>query len=181
MRSTAAKTLSIRLFFQYRSRHQHVRLALRCGWPLEQRTVARQLLLVQAADVSGSVDESKFDLQRSGYAAAFSNPRVIEAIRTGPNGRIAVAFIEWSGILQQKTVIDWTSATMRWHGQFGDHIMETPRAFARNSTGRARRPSPFLRQRHRQSRLPKAQCSHSRCRSPNPLSRQISPPRAYRA
>jgi hypothetical protein len=63
---------------------------------------------VQAADVSGSVDESKFDLQRSGYAAAFSNPRVIEAIRAGPNGRIAVAFIEWSGILQQKTVIDWT-------------------------------------------------------------------------
>jgi hypothetical protein len=93
------------------------------------------LLLVLAADVSGSMDESKFDLQRSGYAAAFSDPRVIEAIRGGPSGRIAVAFIEWSGIVQQKVVIDWTvisnDETAR---QFGDHILEAPRAFARNST-----------------------------------------------
>src|ERR1700719_4193781 len=93
------------------------------------------LLLVLAADVSGSMDESKFDRQRSGYAAAFSNARVIEAIRGGPGGRIAVAFIEWSGILQQKIVIDWTvisnDETAR---QFGDHILEAPRAFARNST-----------------------------------------------
>jgi len=60
---------------------------------------------------------------------------VIEAIRGGPGGRIAVAFIEWSGILQQKIVIDWTvisnDETAR---QFGDHILEAPRAFARNST-----------------------------------------------
>src|ERR1700731_3967958 len=93
------------------------------------------LLLVLASDVSGSMDESKFDLQRSGYAAALSNARVIEAIRGGPGGRIAVAFIEWSGILQQKIVIDWTvisnDETAR---QFGDHILEAPRAFARNST-----------------------------------------------
>jgi hypothetical protein len=60
---------------------------------------------------------------------------VIEAIRAGPKGRIAIAFIEWSGILQQKIVIDWTvisnDETAR---QFSDHILEAPRAFARNST-----------------------------------------------
>ena len=46
----------------------------------------------------------------------------------------AVAFVEWSGILQQKTVIDWTviSNDETAH-QFGDHIVEAPRAFA-NST-----------------------------------------------
>jgi hypothetical protein len=105
------------------------------GWTFTCAAERVDLLLVLAADVSGSMDESKFDRQRSGYAAAFSNARVIEAIRGGPGGRIAVAFIEWSGTLQQKIVIDWTvisnDETAR---QFGDHILEAPRAFARNST-----------------------------------------------
>ena len=41
------------------------------------------LLLALAADVSRSVDQQKFNLQRKGYAAAITNPRVIEAIRSG--------------------------------------------------------------------------------------------------
>src|SRR5262249_31552055 len=55
------------------------------------------LLLVLASDVSRSVDTRKFELQRQGYAAALSNPRVIDAIKSGPNGRIAICFVEWSG------------------------------------------------------------------------------------
>src|SRR6266852_5353001 len=105
------------------------------GWTPTCAAERVDLLLVLAADVSGSMDESKFDLQRSRYAAAFSDSRVIEAIRGGPSSRIAVEFIEWSGVLQQKIVIDWTvisnDETAR---QFGDRIMEVPRAFARNST-----------------------------------------------
>jgi len=89
------------------------------------------LLLVLASDVSRSVDEPKFQLQRSGYATALSNPRVLEAIRSGPNGRIAVIFVEWAGVLSQKVVIDWTvisdEASAR---QFGDRIVEAPRSFA---------------------------------------------------
>src|ERR1700731_1690526 len=105
------------------------------GWTFTCAAERVDLLLVLAADVSSSMDESKFDRQRSGYAAAFSNARVIEAIRGGPGGRIAVAFIEWSGTLQTKIVIDWTviSNDETAH-QFGDHILEAPRAFARNST-----------------------------------------------
>jgi hypothetical protein len=105
------------------------------GWTFTRAAEGVDLLLVLAADVSGSMDEAKFDLQRLGYATAFSNPRVVEAIRAGTKGRIAVAFIEWSGIVQQRVVIDWTvisdDETAR---QFGDHIMEASRAFARNST-----------------------------------------------
>jgi hypothetical protein len=105
------------------------------AWTSTHAAERVDLLLVLAADVSGSMDESKFELQRSGYAAAFSNPRVIEALRGSPRGRVAAAFIEWSGVLQQKVVIDWTvisnDETAR---QFGDRIMEAPRAFARNST-----------------------------------------------
>jgi hypothetical protein len=92
------------------------------------------LLLVLAADISRSVDEVKFQLQRSGYAAAFSDSQVIEAIRSGPNGRIAVAFVEWSGPLSQKIVIDWmVISDDKTARLFGDHIVEASRAFA-NST-----------------------------------------------
>src|SRR5262245_64032033 len=73
-----------------------------------QATERVDLLLVLAADVSNSIDDSKFELQRLGYADAFANPRVIEAIRGGHSGRVAVAFVEWSGIFQQKIVVDWS-------------------------------------------------------------------------
>ncbi len=89
------------------------------------------LLLVLAADVSRSIDRQKFELQRSGYAAAIADSRVLEAIGSGPHRRIAVCFVEWSGYGAQKVVIDWTligdAETAR---QFGDHLIEAPRSFA---------------------------------------------------
>ncbi len=89
------------------------------------------LLLVLASDVSRSVDARKFQLQREGYAAALSNPRVIEAIRSGPHGRIAICFVEWSGATSLKLVIDWTlvgdAASAR---KIGDQMLELPRSFA---------------------------------------------------
>jgi hypothetical protein len=89
------------------------------------------LLLVLAADVSRSVDQTKFQLQRDGYAAAISNPRVLEAIRTGFNGRIGVLFEEWSGVANQKVVIDWTIIDGAKTAQtFGDQLFELPRSFA---------------------------------------------------
>ena len=66
------------------------------------------LLLVLAADVSRSIDEGEFDLQRKGYAAALSDPRVLAAIRGGATGTIAVCFVEWSGAGEQLVVVDWT-------------------------------------------------------------------------
>jgi hypothetical protein len=66
------------------------------------------LLLVLAADVSRSIDESEFELQRKGYAAALSDPRVLAAIGGGANGKIAVCFVEWSGAGEQLVVVDWT-------------------------------------------------------------------------
>src|SRR3974377_2207280 len=66
------------------------------------------LLLVLAADVSRSIDEGEFALQRKGYAAALSDPRVLAAIRGGANGTIAVCFVEWSGAGEQMIVADWT-------------------------------------------------------------------------
>jgi hypothetical protein len=100
------------------------------GTPLRAQEPV-DLLLVLASDVSRSVDTRKFQLQREGYAAALSNPKVIEAIRSGPHGRIAICFVEWSGVTSQKLVIDWTivsdAASAR---KIGDQLIELPRAFA---------------------------------------------------
>jgi len=54
------------------------------AWTSTHAAERVDLLLVLAADVSGSMDDSKFELQRSGYVAAFSNPRVIEALSRRP-------------------------------------------------------------------------------------------------
>jgi len=43
------------------------------------------LLLVLAADVSRSIDDGEFNLQRKGYAAAMTDPRVLRAIAGGRN------------------------------------------------------------------------------------------------
>ena len=89
------------------------------------------LLLVLASDVSRSVDTRKFELQRQGYAAALSNRRVVEAIQSGPHGKIAICFVEWSGATSQKLVIDWTivsdTASAR---RISDQMIELPRSFA---------------------------------------------------
>jgi len=89
------------------------------------------LLLVLAADVSRSIDSEKFQLQREGYAAAMSDPRVLDAIRSGRNGRVGVAFVEWSGIGSQRVVIDWTTVSDAESAKgFGDRVLEAPRSFA---------------------------------------------------
>jgi hypothetical protein len=64
--------------------------------------------LVLAVDVSRSIDEDEARLQREGYRAAVSDPRVVEAIRGGMLGAVAVAYVEWAGIEYQRLVIPWT-------------------------------------------------------------------------
>jgi hypothetical protein len=89
------------------------------------------LLLVLSSDVSRSIDAPKFKLQRDGYSAAIMNPRVIQAIRSGALGKIAVSFVEWSGVGAQKVVIDWTVVRDEASAKdFSAQVIEAPRAFA---------------------------------------------------
>src|SRR5260370_19998133 len=76
--------------------------------PLARAAEQTDLLLVLAMDVSRSMDQAKFLLQRQGYAAEISNPQVLNAIQSGPHQKIALCFIDWSGLFEQKVVIDWT-------------------------------------------------------------------------
>lgn len=89
------------------------------------------LLLVLAADVSRSIDSEKFQLQRDGYAAAITDPRVLEAIKSGRTGRIGLSLVEWSGLSSQRVVIDWTAISDAESAKsFADRLLEAPRSFA---------------------------------------------------
>jgi hypothetical protein len=89
------------------------------------------MLLVVAADVSRSVTERKFRLQREGAAAAITHPDVLRAITSGPNRRIAVCFVEWASANMQNVVVDWMvigdGPSAR---SFGDRLIQSPRSFA---------------------------------------------------
>jgi hypothetical protein len=63
--------------------------------------------LVLVSDVSRSIDDSEFELQKKGFSAAFQDPRVLAAIHNGPTGAIAVAYVEFAGNFEVKTVMDW--------------------------------------------------------------------------
>jgi hypothetical protein len=91
---------------------------------------AVDVLLVLAADISRSLDERKFRLQREGYAEAITSPRVVRAIESGPNGRIAVCLVEWSGPLAQAVVVDWTVVANAVDARrLAERIREAPRLF----------------------------------------------------
>ena len=86
------------------------------------------LQLVLAVDVSRSIDEVEAELQRRGYIEALTNERVIDAILSGENRRIAVCYTEWAGTHYQQVVIDWTvidsAASARG---FAEKLAEAPR------------------------------------------------------
>jgi hypothetical protein len=98
--------------------------------PGEARAQATDLLLVLAADVSRSIDETEFALQRKGYSSAVTDPRVLAAIRSGATGSIAICFIEWSGAGEQNVVADWAVIHDEEDaGGFSATILAAPRSF----------------------------------------------------
>jgi Protein of unknown function (DUF1194) len=82
-------------------------LALGLGAPANAQVVV-DLHLLLAVDASGSVDFTRFELQRRGYVAAFRSPQVLQAIRGGENQSIAVAMFQWTGPQLQAEIVPWT-------------------------------------------------------------------------
>lgn len=102
-------------------------LALRPAVAAEAVDVA----LVLAADVSRSIDEGEFTLQRKGYAAAISSPQVLNAIRAGAHGAIALCFVEWAGPDEQAVVAPWmVIRDGESAGDFAAILLKAPRSFA---------------------------------------------------
>lgn len=98
-------------------------------WAAAAETVDLQLVL--AADVSRSVDDGEFQLQRQGYATAFQDPRVLRAIRSGQHRRIAVCYVEWSGPESLAVIADWAVVSDdETAGAFAEAILAPQRPFA---------------------------------------------------
>ena len=76
-------------------------------------TARSDVALVLAVDVSGSVDDDRFKLQREGIAAALESDDFSAAIAGGANQTIEIAVIEWAE--EQRVVLPWT--VIHGHGE----------------------------------------------------------------
>jgi hypothetical protein len=106
-----------------------------CAAPRPAAADNVDLDLVLAVDVSRSIDDAEYDLQRKGYAAALSDPRVVKAMLSGETGRIAVSYFEWSGDGSQQLILDWTvirDAGSAAHA--AQQILAAPRPFANRTS-----------------------------------------------
>jgi hypothetical protein len=95
--------------------------------------------LCLAADGSGSIAEDEFRFQREGYAAAVADARVLDVVRSGQHGRIALALMEWGGAESMNEVVGWTAISDAASAEaFGARLLGAPRlAFGWNSISNA--------------------------------------------
>ena len=86
--------------------------------------------LVLVTDVSRSIDDTEFKLEKDGYASAFTSEKVLEAIHGGPAGKIAVSYVEFASSFEVRTVLDWTVIRDKASAQaFVDQLAAAPRSF----------------------------------------------------
>jgi hypothetical protein len=84
-----------------------IMLAINSVTPARSAAEPVDLELVIATDVSFSIDQDEARLQRQGIISAFRSKEVVDAIRGGAIGRIAVAYIDFSSRPYNKVVVDW--------------------------------------------------------------------------
>jgi hypothetical protein len=93
------------------------------------------LELVLAVDISMSMDLVEQRLQRDGYVAALRDPQVIKAIQAGPQGRIAVTYVEWAGFRSHAIVVPWRVISNAGEAiQFSNELAAQPIARARRTS-----------------------------------------------
>ncbi len=103
------------------------------GGPARADSVDLELVL--AVDVSRSIDDGEYELQRKGYAAALSDPRVVRAITSGETGRVAICYFEWSGEFSQQVLVDWTLIhDAQSARQVAARLLESSRPFANRTS-----------------------------------------------
>ena len=90
------KVLSLPLIFAVVISSSQVQAGTRCA----------DLGLVLAIDSSSSIDEDDFQMQVFGYASAFTNPKVLRAIRA--TGTVDVAVVFWADSDDPPYIIQWS-------------------------------------------------------------------------
>ena len=98
--------------------------------PVARAADAVDLALVLVSDVSRSIDDSEFKLEKEGYASAFASKQVIDAIQSGSIGTIAVAYVEFASSFEVSNVLDWSVIHDQASAQaFVDKLVAAPRSF----------------------------------------------------
>ena len=88
------------------------------------------LALVLVTDVSRSIDDTEYTLEKNGYAGAFTSQKVLDAIQAGPLGKVAVAYVEFASSFEVRTVLDWTVIRDKASAQaWSDRLTAAPRSF----------------------------------------------------
>ena len=106
-------------------------LAVLLLWSVSARAAQPvDVVLALVDDVSRSIDDTEFDLQKHGYADAFNDPEVLAAIQGGPNGAIAVQYIEFASSYEVKTVVGWAVIHDKASAaEFAEKFLAAPRTY----------------------------------------------------
>jgi Protein of unknown function (DUF1194) len=73
----------------------------------KESTPSVDIELILAVDVSYSMDMDELAIQREGYAQAIVSKEFLQALKTGPNGKISITYFEWAASSDQKIIIPW--------------------------------------------------------------------------
>jgi Protein of unknown function (DUF1194) len=107
-----------------------VLLASLCLISIAHAAESVDVALVLVTDVSRSIDDSEFELEKQGYSAALTSPQVLAAIKGGVVGSIAVAYVEFASSYEVRTVIDWNVIHDSVSAQgFATRLSAAPRSY----------------------------------------------------
>ena len=82
------------------------------------------IALVLAVDVSSSIKSDERRFQREAYAQALMDPRVANMALGGGSGRVAIAYMEWSGTRYQRILLPMRVMSSAVEmAQFGQEIL----------------------------------------------------------
>jgi hypothetical protein len=105
-------------------------LVLLLPFSAQAQTAAVDTALVLIVDSSGSIDADEFKLQKEGIAQAITNSRVLDAVRSGPNRRIAIAYAEWGGPGTAQTIVNWhVVSNQETADAFASAVILAPRSY----------------------------------------------------
>ena len=82
--------------------------ALTTRGPVQAGSTEVDLGLVLAVDMSRSISEDEHRIPVDGYAEAFRTKEVVDTIKCGPIGVIAVTLVEWAKTNRTFQMVDWT-------------------------------------------------------------------------
>src|SRR5947209_3169200 len=93
----------------------------------KEATPSVDIELILAVDVSYSMDMDELAVQREGYAQAIVSKEFLQALKSLPNGKIAVTYFEWAASNDQKIIIPWRVIDgPETADAVADEIMKTP-------------------------------------------------------